>query len=293
MKIELDGATIFFDVEGPAVVASAEGWVERPTVVLLHPGPGADHSVYKDIIGPRLAEVAQVVYVDLRGEGRSTTGDPSTWNVPTWADDVAALLGALEIRSPVLYGTSVGALVALRLAATRPELVGRLVLASAVARVVHARSVATFDRIAGPAVGEVAARYYADPNELTLTEFLRVCRPHLTREWGVDPDVLARMQLNADSIVHWDGVECRGVDATGDAARVQCPVLLVAGTDDPVSPLASVQELAEALPQDRLSFTEYPGAGHGVVRDAPHALDEILGFVRGAPSGDGATIGPW
>jgi hypothetical protein len=61
MRVDAGGTELFFDVEGPSVVASPDGWVERPTVVLLHPGPGADHSVYKDIIGHLLAVVAHVV----------------------------------------------------------------------------------------------------------------------------------------------------------------------------------------------------------------------------------------
>jgi pimeloyl-ACP methyl ester carboxylesterase len=284
--------SIFFDVEGPSVVMGSEGWVARPTVVLLHPGPGADHSVYKDIIGPRLAEVAQVVYVDLRGSGRSGSGEPSEWNLDTWARDVVELVEALEIDRPVLYGTSLGALVALRVAATRPEIPSRLVLASAAARAVHARSIATFDRIGGPGVGEAAARYYGDPSESTLADYFRLCRPHYTRERGIDPEVLARMQLNVEGIVHWDSAESRSIDARHDAALVQCPVLVVTGEDDPVSPLASVQELADALPSDRLTFSVYPQAGHGVVRDAPRALQEILAFVR-APSDASTTMAPW
>jgi pimeloyl-ACP methyl ester carboxylesterase len=285
--------SIFFDVEGPSVVMGSEGWVARPTVVLLHPGPGADHSVYKDIIGPRLAEAAQVVYVDLRGDGRSVDSDPSRWNLDTWSSDVARLVEDLEIERPVLYGTSLGALVALRLAATRPELPARLVLASAAARAVHARSVATFDRIGGATVGEVAARYYADPNEATLAEYFRVCRPHYTREQGIDPQVLARMQLNVESILHWEAVESPRVDARADARLVRCPVLLVTGEDDPVSPLASVQELADALPAGLLTFSVYPEAAHGVVRDAPQALEEILAFVRAVrrEEDDGALVG--
>jgi pimeloyl-ACP methyl ester carboxylesterase len=283
---------IFFDVEGPGVVMGSGGWVGRPTVVLLHPGPGADHSVYKDIIGPRLAEVAQVVYVDLPGSGRSVSGEPSEWNVEAWAQEVVGLVEALEIDRPVLYGTSLGALVALRVAAMRPELPSRLVLASAAARTVHARSIATFDRIGGPAVGEAAAGYYAAPSESTLADYFRHCRPHYTRERGVDADVLARMQLNVEAILHWDAVESRNLDARQDAALVQCPVLVVTGEDDPVSPLASVQELADALPADRSRFSVYPHAGHGVVRDAPQALEEIVAFVR-ASSDEGVTMQPW
>ena len=79
---------------------------DRPTVVLLHTGPGADHSLYKEHIGPALTDVAQVVYLDLRGTGRSDWSSPEHWTVDTWVDDLEAFFDALEIDRPVLLGTS-------------------------------------------------------------------------------------------------------------------------------------------------------------------------------------------
>ena len=69
MKLDVGGTLLFFDVEGTLLERGETDWRNRPTVVLLHPGPGVDHSVYKDLIGPTLAEVAQVVYIDQRGDG--------------------------------------------------------------------------------------------------------------------------------------------------------------------------------------------------------------------------------
>ena len=56
---------------------------ERPTVVLLHGGPGSfDHTYFKPEFA-RLTEVAQVVYLDLNGHGRSDRGKPSAWSFET------------------------------------------------------------------------------------------------------------------------------------------------------------------------------------------------------------------
>ena len=97
-------------------------WLEEvPTVVLLPPGPGADHSTYKDVLGPGLAQIAQVVYVDPRGDGRSDRSTPSRWNLDTWSSDLHQLLDALEIERPILLGSSTGALVALQYAAQHPD----------------------------------------------------------------------------------------------------------------------------------------------------------------------------
>ena len=61
----------------------------RPTVVLIHGGPGSyDHSYFKPDFAP-LARRAQVVYLDLRDHGRSARHDPADWSFELCADDVA------------------------------------------------------------------------------------------------------------------------------------------------------------------------------------------------------------
>src|SRR3954452_1698116 len=165
MRLKLDGERFFFDVQGAKLRPNGAWLEEVPTVVLLPPGPGADHSSFKDVLGPRLAEIAQVVYLDPRGDGRSDRSDPSRWNLETWTADLHGLLEALEIERPILLGSSTGGLVALKYATVHPERPAKLVLVSTVARFVHARSIAAFDRLGGAAAGETAARYFAGPSE--------------------------------------------------------------------------------------------------------------------------------
>ena len=279
MRVKLDGERFFFDVDGAKLRPNGPWLEEVPTVVLLPPGPGADHSTYKDVLGPRLAQIAQVVYVDPRGDGRSDRSTPSRWNLDTWSSDLHQLLDALEIERPILLGSSTGALVALQYAAQHPERPAKLVLISAVARFVHARSIAAFDRLGGAEAGEVAARYFAEPDKATFAEYLRVCLPLYSRTGGLDPDVVARMEWNPDATIHWDRNETAHVDLREAAGLVRCPVLLLAGEEDPSCTLAGAEELAEALPSELLEFRRYAGAGHGVVRDRPDALDDVARFV--------------
>src|SRR5262245_55504030 len=109
---------------------------ERPTIVLLHPGPGFDHALYKAYLGPLLAERAQVVYLDLRGHGRSDRSSPELLTLETWADDIAALCDALGLEAPIVFGGGFGSLVAIRFGARHPERARALVLGSPVARIV-------------------------------------------------------------------------------------------------------------------------------------------------------------
>jgi pimeloyl-ACP methyl ester carboxylesterase len=90
MHVDVKGTRLWFDIDGAALVPDGDRMRERPTVVLLHGGPGSfDHSYFKPDFA-RLSEVAQVVYLDLPGHGRSGWGDPADWSFELAADAVPA-----------------------------------------------------------------------------------------------------------------------------------------------------------------------------------------------------------
>ena len=281
MKVAVNGVELFFDVEGAKVRPDGPWMRDSPTVILLPTGPGMDHSLYREHVGPALAEVAQVIYLDLRGAGRSDWSSPEHWTIETWADDVTAFCEVLEVQRPALLGTGIGGVIAIEQAARRPDLVERLVLVSTVARYVHSRSVAEFDRVGGPEAGEVAARYYADPTELNFAEFMRICVPLYTRK-PLPPDTIARIEMNLALTAHWDATSARDFDVRSAATRVKCPVLLLAGEDDPSTTIAGIDELVEALPAQQLRYERFPETGHGVFRDRPDAIGIVSEFLAAA-----------
>ena len=60
-----------------------------------------------------------------------------------------------------------------------------------------------------------------------------------------------------------------------DEAR--CPVLLLAGEDDPICPLPVVEELASRLPAESTRLVRLPDAHHTIFRDRP---DLVFPAVR-------------
>ena len=84
---------------------------KRPTLLLLHGGPGHDHSAFKPELAA-LADWMQVVFFDQRGMGRSDRRPAAEWTLDVWADDVVALCAALEIEHPLVLGASFGSMVA-------------------------------------------------------------------------------------------------------------------------------------------------------------------------------------
>ena len=73
MHVLVNGVRLFFDVEGARLVPDGPTLREKPTLILLHGGPGMDHSGYKPRFS-QLADIAQVVFLDHRGNGRSDPG---------------------------------------------------------------------------------------------------------------------------------------------------------------------------------------------------------------------------
>lgn len=72
MKISIaPGRRLFVDIEGAGLVPDGSGLRSQPSLILLHGGPGYDHSNFKPLFS-QLADIAQLVYVDHRGHGRSS-----------------------------------------------------------------------------------------------------------------------------------------------------------------------------------------------------------------------------
>jgi proline iminopeptidase len=275
--IELDGRHVWFDVEGPVLVPDGGAMRERPTVVLVHGGPGVyDHSYFKPDFG-RLADDAQVVYLDLSGHGRSTWGDASAWSFEACADDVRAFCDRLGIAKPFVLGHSMGGPVVLLYGTRHPGHAAGLIVQSGFARWDMVRMVQGFRRVAGEAVAEAAGRSYSgesvsdEESDAVFSAF----GPRLP-----DDDREAHTPKNLDLNAH--GMELvRRLDIVAQLGRVQSPTLVCVGELDPVTPLGAAEEIVGALPEGvgRLEVVE--GAGHFTWLDAPdHYWPVLLEFIR-------------
>ncbi|MDT8263816.1 alpha/beta fold hydrolase, partial [Roseomonas sp. DSM 102946] len=90
MRASIRGTEIYFDVEGMGLVPDGDTMRERPVAMVIHGGPGGDHSGFKPGYTP-LAERMQLVYFDHRGQGRSSKKDPESWNLDENVEDMEAL----------------------------------------------------------------------------------------------------------------------------------------------------------------------------------------------------------
>lgn len=286
VRITIGDVRLYFDVEGCGLVPDGPGMTERPVIVALHGGPGADHSLFKPVLG-RAAEFAQVVYLDQRGSGRSDVGEPASWTWERWADDVVAFCDALGIDDPVLVGTSSGGWVALTVAHRHPGRIRGMVLDSVMPGPTEER-LGVFERLGGPEAREVARRYWEGDDVQDAWE--RVCLPLYSRRPGGDPDGphrFARIRWNHDVVEHFRHRLAGEFDPWPHLGRVVCPTLIVNGADDPVATASAARRLAAALPNADAELHVLPDTGHGVFREDPDRGIELLrAFVtRTAGSG--------
>jgi pimeloyl-ACP methyl ester carboxylesterase len=279
MRVAVGDIRLYFDVDGCRLVPEGPRMVDRPTLVLLHGGPGADHSSFKPIFG-RATEFAQVVYLDLRGSGRSDRGEPDRWSWEQWADDVVGFCDALDIPDPVLVGTSAGGWVALTTAIRHPDRVARLVLDSVMPGLPDER-LDVFERLGGLEAREIARRYMSgEPAETIRAAWERTCLPLYSQRPGGDPDGenrLKRIEWNYDVLERFRQHLVDDFDGWRRLDEVTCPTLVLAGEHDPVATAASAERLAAGLTNASARLHVLPDIGHGAFREDP---DRSFGLLR-------------
>lgn len=245
------GRNLFVEVAG-----------EGPAVVFVH-GLGGTTNFYQ-LPAQALAEDHTAVRFDLSGHGRSPLHGVPT--IAGWADDLEALLDELGLESAAVVGHSMGTLIAAHFAATRPRRTTRLALIGPVREQPAAAKQATRDR--ARTVREGGMRAVADTIVGAATsEETRRSRPlaaALVRELllAQPPEGYAR------------ACEALAAATTPDFGAITAPALLLAGSDDKVSPPAVSEEIAGALGGARVTVLD--GVGHWHAVEAPGAVTDAL-----------------
>jgi proline iminopeptidase len=282
MQVDVNGTRLWFDVEGPALVPRGDAMISRPTLVLVHGGPGSyDHSYFKPWFSA-LADRMQIVYLDLRDHGRSEWGDPASWSFEACADDVRAFCDALGIERPIVLGHSMGGFIAILYGSRHPGHAGGLILLSTFARFDLDRITEGFRSVAGDEVGELARRSYGD-EDVTDSEWARVFAgfgPHIPTD-----EELARRIKNT-AVNERGGRLMTELDLLAELPKILSPTLVCVGSADPLVTTAADEILDGLRPGvGRLDVIE--GAGHFQWLDAPDRVFEVIGDFAVEVSGSG------
>lgn len=246
---------------------------EKPTLLLLH-GAGGDHSFWKPAFGT-LSEVAQVVYLDHRNQGRSDASGPERWSYEAWGDDVRAFCEALEIEKPIVMGSALGATIAIAYATRHPDHPGRLILCSASAQWRQDRILNALERLGGKKAREAAERHFQNPDDRTLAEYARQCFPLFNRK----PIPAERGSRTVSNMEPFSSAASHltSYDFLPALARIRCPTLILGAEDDPAPTIEDSEDIVAALPRHLVRFERFPNCGHGILNDSP---DELIRAAR-------------
>jgi pimeloyl-ACP methyl ester carboxylesterase len=248
-----DGTRLFYKDWGIAFGPQAASGPQagRP-VLFLHGWPlNADMWEYQ--MAPLVAAGFRCVAVDRRGFGRSDQPGCG-YGYDTFADDLAVLVTALDLREATLVGFSMGGAEIVRYLARHGG-----------ARV---RRVA-FVGAALAAMDEGMAAMMCQAIAADRPGFMTDGVPTLFASSGGEPVSAAQMQwvvglaLQASPLATLACLRGFGQsDLRGELAAVTMPALVVHGDADTSQPIAAAREVAASLPDARM--IEYAGAPHGL-----------------------------
>lgn len=276
MYVQVNGNRLFFDVTGAKIRAVDGVAVEVPTLLILHGGPGFDHMGVKKELLP-LAEHFQLVWIDHRGNGRSQGDDPAEWNLQQWADDVYGFCTALGIHKPVVLGQSFGGHVVQAYGIRYPRHAAKLIISSICAKWDFDLCVQRFTERGGQAAGEAASRMWGRMHDDDIAHYMRVCYPLYSMHF--DPQAKPNPVIHKfDVLRHYlrPGAEFQSIDLHADLAKITCPTLVLAGTQDPVIPWELTRKLADALVNSPMQYVQMDHCGHGIWRDDGDAARKII-----------------
>jgi len=261
-----------FTVDGRTAFAYAAAHTidpAKPTVVFVH-GAGLDHSVFGLQSRYFGYHGRNVLALDLPAHGRSE--GPPLATVPEMADWVMRLLDAAKLEQAAIVGHSMGSLIALEGAARYPRRVERIALLGT----------------AYPMKVSEPFLQAAKENRQDAHDMETIWGHSAQAALGANPnpgmwmygESLARLDRLAPGVLYNDLKACHTY-AGGEAAaaKLQCPVLIVLGRRDQMTPAKTGTAFARTVPNARLVQLE--ASGHSLMTEAPDAtLDALIDFFR-------------
>ena len=261
-----------------------------PTLVCHGGGPGFS-SLYLGNLGG-LDEHLELVLLDPRGTGGSDRpADPRGYAIDDYADDVEELREHLGLERIDLLGHSHGGVVAMAYAARYPERVGRLILASTLARFPPEQETAMHEAMAKHAdepwyedasaalAAEQAGDFSSDEElgELAVREF-----PFYFADFGDKEraylDTLRDEAPNADTLLLFNKEIFESFDLRPELGKITAPTLVVTGELDFITGPVCATEIVEEISDVKTEIL--PGTGHFVFVESPEAFrGAVLGFL--------------
>jgi non-heme chloroperoxidase len=280
----MDAATI----KAPPTISTSDGtviyykdWGSGQPVVFSHGWP-LDADAWDEQLDLVAANGLRGVAHDRRGHGRSS--QPWDGNeMDTYADDLAALVEALDLKDAVYVGHSTGGGEVTRYVGRHgTSRVAKVVLVGAIPPLMLKTDanpgglpIEAFDEIRG-GLAKDRSQFYEDLS----ASFYGANREGSTVSQGVR-DAFWLMSMTAGYKGAYDCVKAFSeTDLTEDLKRIDVPTLIIHGDDDQIVPIADSALLSSKIVEGAV-LKVYPGAPHGLMVTHRDEFDaDLLEFIR-------------
>ena len=261
MRLDVQARSVYIYTAGHRIDAIL------PSLVFIH-GGDQDHSAWALQSRYFAYHDRNVLVPDLPGHGRSK--GPALNSIAALADWLACLLDAAGLEKVGMAGHSMGSLVALEFASRVPSRVARLALLGTV----------TPMPVAAPLLDGARNNDHAALDMINLWSHSN--RAQLGGKTAPGMWMLGMnmrlMERQSRDVLYTDFNACNDYTGGADAAqRIKCPVLIVAGSRDQMTPPRATQEFMRRIPHAQTVLLD--GAGHALMSEQPDAvLDALIRF---------------
>ena len=250
-------------------------------LVVLHGGPGLDHSMFRPWLDP-LGDELRLLYVDERGQGRSERVDPETLSLEVFARDVDLLAEALELDRFALLGHSFGAIVATWHATELGTAAAYVISGGADASEPMMADVEASLEALGERGRRIAESWDAEQEVQTEEELAELMRTQMPFHFAGEPPpgYGEETVYSPDVLRHFARVGYGDFDYRPRLQNVRRPTLVVVGELDRTTTPRAARVLHEGIAGSELVVV--PNAGHmSFVEGQALYLDAVRTFVHG------------
>ena len=236
-------------------------------LLLVHGFP-LDHTMWAGQTA--LWRKLRIIAPDLRGFGASDVTSGAV-TMEQYADDLAALLDAMQVRQPVTFcGLSMGGYVAWQFVARHRQKVDSLILCDTRAVADSPEAAAGRHQLADRVLVEGAQvvaesmipKLFAPQSLERNAEFVTATREVILR---TRPEGIAAALRGM----------AKRKDVTADLGQIDVPTLVICGQHDVISTPTEMQQIAAAIPG--AEYVEIPGAGHMTPLENPASVNAKIG----------------
>ncbi len=279
-KIKLGDTQLFFDIYGSKLKINEFDVKEKPTLLVLHGAHGmVDHTLYVEFWS-QFSNIAQVIFLDQRGCGRSDLRDSSEWNLKYWAQDVYDFCEALNIQRPIVAGVSMGGHVMCEYVKRYPSHAGGLIFCNTEAKLDVEAMIEKFRELGGDEVAEICRKNYLAPTPEIAAAYRDRCVPFYARNAYSKTEV-KRCTQHMEVFAHYCTGEANQFDYLSDMNKIQCPTLFMVGEKSPGHPPALAKAMVERMEQRWVHYHEFKDAGAPVYKDSPAESEQVArAFIK-------------